>query len=70
MTSMTGGGEVKVDDGDIAQIPLLGSLTPLIPGLSQADAARAHFSTGKGIIHTDDLHISSETLALLARRRL
>jgi hypothetical protein len=65
MASMNGGGEVKVENGDITQIPLLGSLTPLIPGFSDADAAHAHFTAAKGVIHTDDLHISSETLALI-----
>ncbi len=65
MTSMKGGGEVKIENGDITQIPLLGSLTPLIPGFSAADAAHAHFTADKGFIQTDDLHISSETLALI-----
>ncbi len=63
--TMTGSGEIKVEDGDITQIPLLGSLTPLIPGFSDADAAHGHFTIAKGLIHTDDLHISSETLALI-----
>lgn len=65
METMTGQGEVKIDDGDITQIPFLGSLTPLIPGFSAADAAHGHFTTGKGFIKTDDLHISSETFALI-----
>ena len=65
LASMDGKGEAKIENGDIAQIPLLGSLTPLIPGFSAADAAHADFTTGKGIIHTDNLHISSETLALI-----
>jgi hypothetical protein len=65
METLGGGGEVKIDDGDITQIPFLGSLTPLIPGLSAADAAHGHFTAAKGIIHTDDLNISSETFALI-----
>ena len=65
METMTGGGEVKIDDGDITQIPFLGSLTPLIPGFSAADAAHGHFTASKGIIHTDDMNISSETFALI-----
>jgi hypothetical protein len=65
METMTGGGEVKIDNGDIAQIPFLGSLTPLIPLLSAADAAHGHFTVGKGLVHTDDLSISSETMALI-----
>ena len=65
MASMDGKGEVKVYDGDITAIPLLGSLTPLIPLFSVADAAHSHFTVDKGVIHTDDLHISSETLALI-----
>jgi hypothetical protein len=65
MPSMTGNGEMKVENGDITQIPFLGALTPLIPGFSAADAAHAHFTVAKGLIHTDDLHISSETLALI-----
>ncbi len=65
METLNGGGEVKIENGDIAEIPFLGSLTPLIPLLSSADAAHAHFTANHGIIHTDDLHISSETLALI-----
>jgi len=65
MTSMTGKGEAHVDDGDITQIPLLGGLTPLIPGFSAADAAHGDFTIGDGYIRTDNLEISSETLALL-----
>lgn len=65
METMTGGGEVKIENGDITQIPFLGSLTPLIPGFSAADAAHGHFTVGKGLIHTDDMSISSETLALI-----
>jgi hypothetical protein len=65
MASMGGSGEMKIENGDIAHIPFLGSLTPLIPLLSAADAAHAHFTAAKGVIHTDDLHISSETLALI-----
>jgi len=65
METMTGGGEIKIDNGDITQIPFLGSLTPLIPGFSVADAAHGHFTVNKGIVHTDDMNISSETLALI-----
>jgi hypothetical protein len=65
METLDGGGEVKISNGDITQIPFLGSLTPLIPGFTDADAAHGHFTAAKGIIHTDDLHISSETLALI-----
>ena len=65
MATMDGSGEVKIENGNIAQIPFLGSLTPLIPLLSAADAAHAPFTVNKGVIHTEDLHISSETLALI-----
>ena len=65
MTSLSGKGDVHVDDGDITSIPLLGSLTPLIPGLSAADEAHGNYTIAGGVIHTDDLTISSETLALL-----
>ncbi|MCE0497681.1 MAG: AsmA-like C-terminal region-containing protein [Methylacidiphilales bacterium] len=65
METMTGGGEIKVENGDITQIPFLGSLTPLIPGFSAADAAHGHFTVAKGLVHTDDMNISSETLALI-----
>jgi len=65
METMDGGGEVKIENGDITQIPFLGSLTPLIPGLSAANAAHGHFTSNHGIIHTDDLNISSLTLALI-----
>jgi hypothetical protein len=65
METMTGGGEVKIENGDITAIPLLGALTPLIPGFSVADAAHGHFTAGKGLIHTEDLNISSEIFALI-----
>ena len=65
METLDGKGDVKIENGDIAQIPFLGSLTPLIPLLSAADAAHAPFTASHGVIHTDDLHISSETLALI-----
>lgn len=65
MQTMTGGGEVKIDDGDITAIPFLGALTPLIPGFSVADAAHGHFTVSKGLIHTDDMNISSEFFALI-----
>jgi hypothetical protein len=65
METMTGGGEVKIDNGDITQIPFLGALTPLIPGFSVADAAHGHFTAAKGVLHTDDMNISSELFALI-----
>lgn len=65
MASMTGKGYANVDDGDITGIPLLGSLTPLIPGFSAADAAHGNFTIANGFIRTDDLNITSETLALI-----
>jgi len=65
METMTGGGEVKIDNGDITQIPFLGALTPQIPGFSVADAAHGHFTAAKGVIHTDDMNISSEIFALI-----
>ncbi len=65
MGTLSGGGDVHVVDGDITQIPLLGSLTPLIPGFSDADEAQGHFKVDKGYVRTDDLNISSLTLALI-----
>ncbi len=65
METMTGSGEVKVENGDITPIPFLGALTPLIPGFSVADAAHGHFTAAKGLIHTDDMNISSELFALI-----
>jgi hypothetical protein len=65
MTSMVGKGSAHVDDGDITSIPLLGSLTPLIPGLLAADAAHGDFAISDGFIRTDNLEITSETMALL-----
>jgi hypothetical protein len=67
METMTGGGEIKVENGDITQIPFLGALTPLIPGFSAADAAHGNFTVAKGVVHTDDMNISSETLALIGK---
>jgi hypothetical protein len=66
MDTMTGTGEVKIDNGDITSIPFLGTLTPLIPGFSVADAAHGNFTITKGgVIHTDDMNISSELFALI-----
>jgi hypothetical protein len=65
METLAGTGEVNIDDGDITPIPVLGSLTPLIPGLTITDAAHGNFTISKGIIHTDDLNISSLTAALI-----
>jgi len=65
METMTGTGEVKIENGDITQIPFLGPLTPLIPGFSVADAAHGDFTVSKGIIHTEDMNISSEIFALI-----
>lgn len=65
METMTGKGEVKIENGDITQIPFLGALTPLIPGFSVADAAHGDFTVAKGVIHTDNMNISSEFFALI-----
>jgi hypothetical protein len=65
MQTMNGNGEVKISDGDITSIPFLGTLTPLIPGFTVADAAHGTFTVNKGVIHTDDMHISSEFFALI-----
>jgi hypothetical protein len=65
METMTGNGEVKIENGDITPIPFLGDLTPLIPGFSVADAAHGHFTVAKGVIHTEDMDISSELFALI-----
>src|SRR5476651_1863924 len=65
METMMGNGEVKIDNGDITQIPFLGALTPQIPGFSVADAAHGHFTAAKGVIHTEDMNISSEIFALI-----
>jgi hypothetical protein len=65
MQTMNGNGEVKISDGDITSIPFLGTLTPLIPGFTVADAAHGTFTVKDGIIHTEDMHISSEFFALI-----
>jgi hypothetical protein len=65
MQSMSGKGKADVTDGDITGIQLLGSLTPLIPGFTAADEAHGQFTISDGFIRTDDLNISSETLALI-----
>ena len=65
MQTMNGNGEIKISDGDITSIPFLGTLTPLIPGFTVADAAHGTFTVNKGVIHTDDMHISSEFFALI-----
>ena len=65
MNTLAGTGEIKVDDGDITSIPFLGTLTPLIPGFTVADAAHGNFTAAKGVLHTDDMNISSELFALI-----
>ncbi len=65
MQTMNGNGEVKISDGDIIGIPLLGTLTPLIPGFTVTDAAHGNFTVNKGIIHTENMNISSEFFALI-----
>ncbi len=65
METMTGKGEVKIEDGDITPIPFLGTLTPMIPGFSITDAAHGDFTVAKGVVHTDNMNISSETAALI-----
>lgn len=66
LDSMTGTVDAKVENGDITQIQFLGSLTPMIPGFSIADAAHGNFTISKGgVVHTDNLHISSEFFALI-----
>jgi hypothetical protein len=65
MQTMTGTAEVKISDGDITPIPFIGDLTPLIPGFTVADAAHGTCTVKDGIIHTDDMHISSEFFALI-----
>jgi hypothetical protein len=65
METMGGSGEVTIENGDITQIPFLGELTPLIPGFTIADAAHGNFTISKGVIHTDNMNISSELFALI-----
>jgi hypothetical protein len=65
METMTGKGEVKIENGDITSIPFLGTLTPMIPGFTVADAAHGDYTVAKGVIHTEDMNISSEFFALI-----
>jgi len=65
METMAGSGEVRIENGDITSIPFLGALTPLIPGFSVADAAHGDFTVAKGVIHTENMNISSEIFALI-----
>jgi len=65
LDSMTGSGEVKIENGDITQIPFLGALTPMIPGFTIADAAHGNFTVANGVVHTDNMNISSEAAALI-----
>jgi hypothetical protein len=65
MQTMTGNGEVKIENGDITPIQLIGTLTPMIPGFTVADAAHGDFTISKGLIHTTDMNISSEFFALI-----
>ena len=65
METLSGSGEIKIEDGDITSIPFLGTLTPLIPGFTVADAAHGRFTAAKGVLRTDDMNISSELFALI-----
>jgi hypothetical protein len=65
METMNGKGEVKIENGDITSIPFLGTLTPMIPGFTVADAAHGDYTVAKGVIHTEDMNISSEFFALI-----
>jgi len=65
METMTGKGWVSVEDGDITYIPFLGTLTPILPLFTAADAAHGNYTVSKGAVHTEDMNIHSELFALI-----
>jgi len=65
METMTGKGEVRVEDGDITYIPFLGTLTPVLPLFTAADGAHGDYTVSKGAVHTENMNIHSELFALI-----
>ncbi|MDE1171113.1 MAG: AsmA-like C-terminal region-containing protein [Verrucomicrobium sp.] len=71
LSSFTGDGSIGVENGYILSIPFLGGLSNLvgaiIPGFgaSKADHGSCTFKIADGVLHTDDLTISSLTFSAI-----
>jgi len=71
LSTFKGDGAVSVDDGYILSIPFLGGLSKLvgaiIPGFgaSKADRGKCSFKITDGVLHTDDLTLSSVTFNVI-----
>jgi|GEM_PF-765969 len=70
ISTIEGGGELQVKQGDVYQIPVLGGLSQVIGsilpvGFSKAENAKVKYSFDKGILTMKDLNLYSETFALI-----
>ena len=67
LTSFKGDGGFSVDNGYILAIPFLGGLSNVLPGFGQskADHGKCSFQIANGILHTDDLTISSVAFSFI-----
>jgi len=68
---MRGAGKIKVSNGDVFAIPVLGPLSGLIAaiipgtGYSVAKQATASFTIKEGVIHTDDFKVSGKLFGMV-----
>lgn len=68
--TMTGSGEVRVEDGDVFTIPVFGPLSGVLDkfvpgfGYNKARRATASFTVAKGVLATDDLELSGKGVNL------
>jgi hypothetical protein len=69
--TMRGNGQVKVSNGDVFAIPVLGPLSALVgavipgAGYSIAKQATATFNVRDGVIHTDDFKVSGKLFGMV-----
>jgi hypothetical protein len=69
--TMRGTGQLRVANGDVFAIPVLGPLSGIISsilpgtGYSIAKQATASFSVSDGVIHTDDFKVSGKAFGLI-----
>ena len=71
LATFQGDGSLAVSDGYILSIPFLGGLSKLVGGIipgfgsSKADRGRCAFKIADGVLHTDDLTVSSMTFSVI-----
>ena len=71
--TMRGNGKIKVANGDVFAIPVLGPLSGFIAevipgaGYSVAKEATAGFSIRDGVIHTDDFKVSGKLFGMVGK---